>query len=495
MSLTPTPDLGSRVAIRRPPAELNMSALVNSVRRTIRKYGLLPRDSRVVVALSGGADSVALLTVLRDLAYSEGFCLAGAAHLNHQLRGAASDADEGFCRRVAADLGVSLYVEKSSVGARARTAGISVEHAAHDARNEFYKRAAADAAASFVAVAHTKDDQAETFLLRLLRGAGPRGLGGMHPRSGIVVRPFIETARADVREFLATRGIPFQDDATNADTTIPRNRIRHELMPFLEARFTSGIADVLAREAAIAREDAEYLDAVAAATAERMWSRSSAGVEMPIDDLLALPAAIARRVIRRAQEVAGGGRFVGFDAVDTVMRLAVSKSMGPLDLPGHRVNRRGDTLVLTRSAGRHTRPGAVAFSYELRVPGTVRVPEAACAISADVGAVPEGQSAAHLWRLAGRSDEAVIEAGRVAGPLSVRNRRPGDRLRPLGLKGHKKLQDLFVDAKVARADRETTPVIVDSAGQIVWVAGHALAEQFRVTDRTKAVVILKRIPI
>ena len=100
-----------------------------------------------------------------------------------------------------------------------------------------------------------------------------------------------------------------------------------------------------------------------------------------------------------------------------------------------------------------------------------------------------------VWRLAGRSDEAVIEAGQIAGPLSVRNRRPGDRLRPLGLKGHKKLQDVFVDAKVARAERETTPVIVDSAGQIVWVAGHVLAEQFRVTDRTKAVVILKRIPI
>jgi tRNA(Ile)-lysidine synthase len=201
-------------------------------------------------------------------------------------------------------------------------------------------------------------------------------------------------------------------------------------------------------------------------------------------------------VLRQAQHIASGGRFVGFEAVDAVLRLAVSNSSGPLDLAGHRVNRRGDTLVLRSSSGR--RPSSetpIEFAYQLRVPGTVQVPEAACAISADVGTVPPGQSAADLWRLVGRSDEAVLEAGRLTGPLSVRSRRPGDRLRPLGLKGRKKLQDLFVDAKVGRAERDTTPVIVDSAGQIVWVAGHALAEDFRVTDRTKAVVILKRIPI
>jgi len=123
------------------------------------------------------------------------------------------------------------------------------------------------------------------------------------------------------------------------------------------------------------------------------------------------------------------------------------------------------------------------------------VPEAACAISADVGTVPPGQSPAQLWRLAGRSDEAILEASGLTGPLAVRNRRPGDRFRPLGLRGRKTLQDLFVDAKVERARRDVTPVVVDAAGQIIWVAGHALAEAFRVTDRTKAVVILKRLPV
>ena len=223
--------------------------------------------------------------------------------------------------------------------------------------------------ASVVAVAHTKNDQAETFLLRLLRGAGPRGLSGMHPRSGIVVRPFIDSYRSDVREFLEAGAIEFREDASNADRTIPRNRIRHELLPFLETHFSPGVVDVLDREAAIAREDAEYLDAVAAATADRLMTRASGGVEIPADAVLSQPPAIARRVIRLAQQIVSGGRFVGFDAVDAVLAFAVSKLSGPMDLPGHRVNRRGDVLVLTTSAGRHAPEAPVEFTYLARSAG------------------------------------------------------------------------------------------------------------------------------
>jgi len=469
--------------------------VIDSVRRTIRRYGLLPRNTRVIVALSGGADSVALLLALRELAPTEGFDVCGAVHLNHQLRGVEADADEEFCRQLAAGLDVPLHVERADVAERARTSAISVEHAAHDARHEFFARAAARADAAVVAVAHTKDDQAETFLLRLLRGAGPRGLSGMHPRSGCVVRPLLETARSEVHAFVHAGHVAFRQDATNDDRSVPRNRVRHELVPFLETHFSPRIVDVLDREAAIARDDAEYLDAVAAAAAARLVVPTRDGVEMSADAVLAEPAAIARRVIRLAQQQASGGRFVGFEAVEAVIAFMVSHSTGPVDLPGHRANRRGSVLVLTKGAGRSAPEAAIEFAYQLGVPGSVEVPEASCAISADITDVPAGKSAAALWTLVGRSDQAVVEAGRVVGPLSVRNRRPGDRLRPLGLHGRKKLQDVFVDAKVGRSERQTTPVIVDSAGRIVWVAGHAVADDFRVTDRTRAVVILTRVPI
>jgi tRNA(Ile)-lysidine synthase len=471
-------------------------SITDSVRRTIRTHGLLPSGSRVAVALSGGADSVVLLHVLREIAERDGFHVVGAAHLNHQLRGADADGDAEFCRELAARLDVPFDLECANVAALARETATSVEHAAHTARHAFFARAAARLGASAVAVAHTKDDQAETFLLRLLRGAGPRGLSGMHPRSGIVVRPLIETARADVRECLRAAGIAYREDASNADLSIPRNRIRHELLPLLDTRFSPGIVDVLDREATIAREDADYLEDSACAAAARLVVRTARGVEIDADALMAEPPAVARRVIRRAQQMASGAEhFIGFDAVEAVRRFVVSNSTGPLDLPGHRANRHGAAVVLTSRHGRETQVPPADFMYQLEVPGQVAVPEAACAISAASTPVPAGRFARDVWHLAGRSDEAVIEARRLSGPLGVRNRRPGDAFRPLGLGGRKTLQDLFVDAKIERLERDRTPVIVDSAGQIVWIAGLALAEEFRVTEATKDVVILKRLPI
>jgi tRNA(Ile)-lysidine synthase len=470
--------------------------IIDSMRRTIREHGLLPSGTRVAVALSGGADSVALLYALRELAEAERFHVVGAVHLNHQLRGADADADAEFCRSLAARLDVPIDVERADIARLARESATSVEHAAHIARHTFFERAAARLGAAVVAVAHTKDDQAETFLLRLLRGAGPRGLSGMHPRSGIVVRPLIETPRSDVRESLRVAGIAFREDASNADLSIPRNRIRHELLPLLDARFSPGVVEVLDREAAIAREDAEYLEAQARAAAARLVVRTARGVEIDADALMAEPIAVARRVIRYAQQMAAGaGHFIGFDAGEAVRRFVVSKSTGQLDLPGHRANRRGTAIVLTPSRGREKPAPQADFLYQLEVPGEVAIPEAACAISAASSAVPAGRLAREMWHLAGRSDEAVIEARRLVGPLAVRNRRPGDAFRPLGMSGRKTLQDFFVDAKIQRLEREITPVIVDFAGQIVWIAGLALAEEFRVTEATKDVVILKRLPI
>lgn len=449
----------------------------------------------MIVALSGGADSVALTLILKDLAASEGFDLVGAAHLNHQLRGADADADERFCRQFTAGLGLPIDVERIDIAPLAAARGVSIEQTGHVERHAFFARAAARLGASAIAVAHTKDDQAETFLLRLLRGAGPRGLGGMHPRSGLVVRPLIETTREDVRAFLQETGASFREDQSNLDVSIPRNRIRHELLPFLETRFTPGIVEVLDREAAIAREDSDYLDTAARDAAGAVMTRTPRGVELDIAALLQRPAAIARRIIRLAQAEVVDGGFVGYDAVEAVLAFAVSNVTGPIDLPGHRVNRCGTVLVLSTSVPRRVAQPAAGFSYQLEVPGRVAVPEAACAIAADKSVVPEGQPASAVWQLTGRGDEAILEARTIAAPLSVRNRRPGDRFRPLGSAGRKTLQDFFVDAKVNRDTRDCTPVIVDARGRIVWVAGHALAEEFRVTDTTRDVVILKRVPI
>jgi tRNA(Ile)-lysidine synthase len=438
---------------------------------------------------------VGLLHVLREMASGGRFELAGLIHLNHQLRGVESDADEAFCRRLAGECGLPLRLERADVRARAISGGVSLEQAAHDARHELFVRAAAELGADVVAVAHTRDDQAETYLLRLLRGAGPRGLGGMHPRSGVVIRPFLDASREDVRRFLSDRKLDHREDASNTDLAVPRNRIRHELIPWLARRFSPAITEVLSREAAIARDDARYLDDAAAIAAGRLVADKGDRVELSVPGLLAEPPAIARRVVRDAQHLVSAGSFVGFDAVEAVLALAVSDIPGPVDLPGHRVNRLGETLVLTRRAGRSTpRSLEQTFSYDLTVPGRVAVPEAACAISAETHAVPAGRRAASQWPLVGRGDQAVVSAENLGSSLVVRSRLPGDAFRPLGLEGHKKLQDFFVDAKIDRHRRDSIPLVVDPQGRIVWVAGLSVAEDFRVTDGTTAVVILKLVP-
>jgi tRNA(Ile)-lysidine synthase len=471
-----------------------MLPLAERVRRTIRRYDLIPAGTRVLVALSGGPDSVALLTLLQLLSARDGYEVVGAAHLHHGLRGREADEDEAFCRRLALERSLPIDVEAADVGRLARKSRTSIEHAAHDARYAFFARAAGRMGAGRVAVGHTRDDQAETFLLRLLRGAGPRGLGGIHPRAGAIVRPLLACRREELRAFLAAQGIEFREDATNADVSILRNRVRHELVPFLRDRFSPRVVQVLDRDAAIAREDAAFLGDAARAVAARLTVRMPAGMGIPAAALATEDPAIARRVAREAQQAVSGGRFIGFDAVEALLEFAASGEPGPLDLPGHRVERRGALVVLSPAGprrGRGERTPACAFAYTLSIPGQVTVPESACVVSAEPGVVPSGTPTPAPWPLAGRGDTAVIDAAAIEGPLVVRSRRPGDRFRPLGLQGHKKLQDFFVDRRIPRARRDRVPLVVDRRGLIVWVAGHAVAEEAKVTGRTAAVVVLR----
>jgi tRNA(Ile)-lysidine synthase len=226
---------------------------------TIRRHDLVPHGGRVLVGLSGGPDSVALVHLLLELQRQDELSVVALAHFNHHLRAEAADDDERFCRSFAAGLSLPLEVGHADVRAVAAAERRSVEDAARMVRYAFLEQAATRAGADAIAVGHTRDDQAETFLLRLIRGAGPRGLAGIHPRAGRVVRPLIDITRAELRAYTAERQLAFCEDATNQDLRIPRNRVRHELLPYLEREFSPNVVDVLAREASIAREDEDRL--------------------------------------------------------------------------------------------------------------------------------------------------------------------------------------------------------------------------------------------
>ena len=461
-------------------------SLIARVRRTIRIHDLACSGTRVAVALSGGSDSVALAYLVRELAAAGELKAAGAAHFNHQLRDTAGR-DERVCAELAASFGWPIVIDREDVAARARIGRQSLEHAARNARHAFFERARLELGADVVALGHTRDDQAETFLLRLLRGAGARGLSAMHPRNGAIVRPLLDCRRAELRDYLAGLGAAYVEDESNRDVAIPRNRVRAELMPLLESRFNPSIVDALADEAALARDEWRWMEDAANQIAARASSRSGPVIELDCAALVGAPPALRRLVVWRAMTDAAAGRPVAFHHVEAALALLDAGQPSGIDAPGHRVQRVGSRLVLTgRPAGASGRPAAKEsnfFRYPLSIPGEVHLAEAGCLVTAENGRVETAG-------LPGR-DVAIVRSDVCRGPLAVRNRRPGDRFHPVGLGGGKKLQDFFVDRKVARAQRDAVPIVVDDTDRIVWVAGYGIDAAFRVTEPTQAVLILR----
>jgi tRNA(Ile)-lysidine synthase len=312
--------------------------LLDRVRQTIREHDLARADTRVVVAVSGGSDSVALAHLLLELDAGKELQVAGLAHFNHQLR-ANADRDEQFCGRVAESIRRPLLVDRADVGAIARRDRRSIESAAREARHQFLERARLHFAADVVALGHTLDDQAETFLLRLLRGAGARGLASMHPRRAALVRPLLDCRRTDLRAYLTERRLAFVHDESNDDVGVPRNRVRAELLPFLQERFNPSIVDVLAHEASVARENGDGWTQCAAVEEQLADVRPTCAVSTPRSN--ALPIALARLVLRRALTETAGGRSSRSPMLKR--RCGSAGGRPAVDLPGQRLQRNGRT--------------------------------------------------------------------------------------------------------------------------------------------------------
>ena len=483
-----------------------MSALIHRVRQFIERHHLIRARARVVAAVSGGSDSTALLQILRELDGAGDLELAGVAHFNHQLRPAADD-DERFVARVAADLGLAYVVDREAVALRAARDGRSIEDAARTARYEFLERSRVQLNADVVAVGHTRDDQAETFLLRLVRGAGPRGLAGIHPRHGAVVRPLLECRRQELRAWLARRhaeghpGCQYLQDETNDDVTIPRNRVRAELLPLLVSRFNPASVDVLANEAELQRDLWNWMEDASSAL---LASPEMPAGALDLESLRRAAPALQRLVLWRAMNAASGGRRITFDHVACAIRLIEAEEGDgkALDLPGHRLHRIGGQIVLTSGKGsRGSANHANLFRIPLSTPGEVVIPGTGDLVSVEhagdawmlsTGSIgPLGALEQERCATTGNGLVACVRHDLVRGSLAVRNRRPGDRFRPVGLGGSKKLQDFFVDRKVARHERDSVPLVVDETDHVIWVAGHGIDEAFQVTDASQAVLVLR----
>ena len=321
-----------------------MTALLQQVRRTIGRHALCPRGSRLLIALSGGSDSVALTHILGELADAGDFTVVALAHLNHRLRPTAPR-DEAFCRDFAARVALPIAVDAVDVQSFAASEKLSIEEAARRARYAFLHRAAADAGADRIAVGHTRDDQAETFLLKLIRGAGLTGLGGIYPQRGALIRPLLEVARADLRDYLAARGETWVEDESNDALENPRNRIRHRVLPELDLAYGGATRASIARAANLVREDAVWLDELADRTYAELAITNPFGLEIDAAALCAEPLPVRRRVLLRAMRALAAGREIGLDHVEAAADV-LNGSRTAADVPGTRVELRRGKLVL-----------------------------------------------------------------------------------------------------------------------------------------------------
>ncbi len=447
-------------------------AMLDKVREAIQRHGLLGSGERVLVAVSGGADSMALLHALHRVRDELGASLV-AAHLDHGIRPDTAE-DLAVVRAASEGLGIPLVFDRVDVPAQARAKRLNLEEAARLARRGFLERAAWEAKAARIALGHTRSDVAETVLLHLLRGAGPRGLRGILPATPPYVRPLILVSRAEARAFCQVEGIPFRDDPTNDDRRLLRNAIRLEVLPIL-SRFNPQIEEALARAAHLCADAEEALGW----TADLALAEVSRAADLDLELLCAFPRSVQALVVRRAAEATGVAleeRHVG-QVLD-----ALAAGRGEVHLPGGAAARIGSGVLSFGGASSSPVPDR---AWELPLDGEGTIAELGWAFRLSTvprpeNLVPQGPLVAHF------------DPRRIVPPLVVRPPREGDRLRPLGMAGTKRVRDLLMEARIPRWQRTRWPLLCDAQG-IAWVVGVRMSDDHRVMpDATEALTVEAR---
>ncbi len=457
--------------------------LISTIRETIERLAMIAPGDRVLVALSGGPDSVALLRALFELR-GELECELCAAHLNHKLRGKAGDEDERWCSELAQSLELPFRSARVDVNAEVRRLGGNLEEVARELRYSFLEEAAERLGAARIAVAHTLDDQAETVLLRLLRGAGAGGLRGMRPIRGRIIRPLLDVQRSEVLDYLRERNQPYRVDASNTDERFSRAFLRRKAIPLLR-QLNPSMARTFATTAAVLGSEDDFLRELAHGVLQRISVRATEGSGINAGEFASLHTALQRRVLRRlvAREL-GSLRGVSFRAIEAMRRCALGEGPG-VDLGGGwTVRLDGELLTVLRKRPEER----IIFRYRAAPGQRLDVKEVDKRFDLRI---IEARNGIDIERLSGPG-RAFLDADAVGDRLEVRGWQPGDRYRPLRAPGSRKLQDLFVNAKLQRFQRYRSPVFL-ARGRICWVSGLRVGDEFRVTPRTTRILSIEEV--
>jgi len=478
--------------------------LAERLLKTIRKQGTIRAGDRVAVAVSGGADSVALLCLLLELRPELGTVLS-VAHVNHKLRGEESDEDERFVAKLAGQHGLERHVCVAPVDGSHRPekgseigSGISsgIEAAARELRYGFFRQLAREGRVTKIATAHTLDDQAETVLLRIFRGTGIRGLSGIHPRIvfedqghafGELVRPLLGFRRVTLQEFLRQQGQSWREDSSNRDIAFLRNRVRHRLLPVIAEEFGEAAIEHMGELAEIARAEEEQWSGGGGqwpASFEYPAPSTRQAASLPLGPLLALPLAAQRRLVRAWLEVNAPDLCISFRRIEEALELAGEAAGGKAEMPSGWNLRRGRQELWLESEAFNGRNEATDYEYALPVPGTVEVPELGARVEArmvDADGVPQDERG------------QLLDLERMPKEVLIRNWRAGDRFWPAHRAAARKVKELLSDRHATGAQKKLWPVAVAAGCGLVWMRGFAVPAAFRAAAGASKAIWIREI--
>lgn len=435
------------------------------VRQLILRESLITQGQTVVCGVSGGADSVALLHCLCRLGPELEFTVC-AAHLNHRIRGAEADEDQRFVTHLCHGLGVPLYAQQRDVPALAKRRRKGLEQVAREARYDFFERAQAHFGAQVVAVAHHREDQAETVLLHLLRGSGTTGMAGMRPRRGNIIRPLLEAVPAQIAAYLARHHLSHRLDSTNLTREATRNRLRLDVIPYLKEHVNADVVGALCSAAQLAQRDEDYLctladDALMRAQIQGGYDRRQ---------LRKLPLPVRTRALRKALALAGIKCDIERVHIEMLCNLLEARTGAQINLPGIEAIVSYDTLHLGR------RPRFEPFETAFILPGVTQTPRGRLRAM-----LAEGCNTYTTSRSVG-----CLDADKLPPNLVVRSRANGDRFHPVGAPGDRKLKDVFIDRKLPRFERELP--LLCAGKRALFVPGQGVDDSVRVTQETQRVL-------
>jgi len=467
------------------------------VAQTINTYGMLEKGMSVLVGVSGGPDSVALLHVMMDV--SERLALKlGVAHLNHCLRQESSDNDEAFVVSIADKFGLPCYVEKTDIVEEQRKTGYSLEEAGRMARYRFFQRVCQKNGFDKIAVGHNKDDNAELILLYLLRGSGAVGMGGIPPKRDNIIRPLIRTSRVEIINYLTTQKKTYTTDASNYDERFLRNKIRHMLIPLLKKEFNPKIGESLNRLGEIMRSEDAWLNHLINPIFEKTVIRSKDDrIILSMPELAKLNIAPQRRVLRKAiQQVKGDLRRITYTQIRSISTLLENDpGDGRLDLPGRiRVAKKFGQLIISKE-NKSLRLMEVedinkkTFNFQkvisksdINLKKPVYIKEIKMVVSflkTDRNAIKDITGC--------KNQDAFFDWDLLKFPIIIRNYRKGDRFTPLGMTGTQSLKKFFINNKINSLKRSCVPIFL-SGNQLIWIGGFRIADSIKVTAATQTVL-------